>query len=455
MTYDARDRLSTTTYIYDGGTFSYTYDPLDNLRTTQRSPGRNLRHEYSATTGRLTRLYDPASPGTDVIGYGYDARGNATSRTSATGFVPSQSFVVDEGNRVRSTSGTTAMTFTYDGHGRRTRVTEGGSTAVHFYTQAGTFLLKEDPARIGKTQEYYFHLGGRTIARRYPTGPVYIHTDILGSPVAETTPAPATTYFLNTHWEPWGAPVGGPFYSGLRYAGHYTDTSTQLSYMQQRYYDPYAGRFLAVDPVAANAGSFNRYWYANNNPYRFIDPDGRATTCAGGQCTMTADTFDPAKSSGVTSVASPATRAAVEAGVPMMRAREHPETGGVVRKDAQGNEAVHRAAGGAENRDGIPTRGIVADSSVTAVVHGHVEKGYGKSDGMVDTPSANGGYGDTQSLSLTNPVPTATIFKDQVGWHEISNGQLQFSYKEGALSEKQSGQMQKNLDAQQDLFHKK
>jgi len=91
MTYDARDRLSTTTYIYDGGTFSYTYDPLDNLRTTQRSPGRNLRHEYSATTGRLTRLYDPASPGTDVIGYGYDARGNATSRTSATGFVPSQS----------------------------------------------------------------------------------------------------------------------------------------------------------------------------------------------------------------------------------------------------------------------------------------------------------------------------------------------------------------------------
>lgn len=23
-------------------------------------------------------------------------------------------------------------------------------------------------------------------------------------------------------------------------------------------------------------GNFNRYWYANNNPYKFIDPDGRA-----------------------------------------------------------------------------------------------------------------------------------------------------------------------------------
>jgi sortase (surface protein transpeptidase) len=55
----------------------------------------------------------------------------------------------------------------------------------------------------------------------------------------------------------------------------------------QRYYDPGVGRFLSVDPVGAssiNGGNFNRYWYADNNPYRFIDPDGREacgkdTTC--------------------------------------------------------------------------------------------------------------------------------------------------------------------------------
>lgn len=48
--------------------------------------------------------------------------------------------------------------------------------------------------------------------------------------------------------------------------------------MQQRYYDPVAGRFLSIDPVEtdSNSGtSFNRYAYANNNPYRFIDRDGR------------------------------------------------------------------------------------------------------------------------------------------------------------------------------------
>lgn len=35
---------------------------------------------------------------------------------------------------------------------------------------------------------------------------------------------------------------------------------------------------MSVDPVTAdgNTGSnFNRYWYANNNPYKFKDPDGR------------------------------------------------------------------------------------------------------------------------------------------------------------------------------------
>ena len=49
-------------------------------------------------------------------------------------------------------------------------------------------------------------------------------------------------------------------------------------YMQQRYYEPLAGRFLSVDPVVTDAKdgtSFNRYVYGNNNPYKFKDPDGQ------------------------------------------------------------------------------------------------------------------------------------------------------------------------------------
>ena len=54
--------------------------------------------------------------------------------------------------------------------------------------------------------------------------------------------------------------------------------ATSLIYMQLRYHDAGMGRFLSVDPVTANASTgsnFSRYWYANNSPYTFTDPDGR------------------------------------------------------------------------------------------------------------------------------------------------------------------------------------
>lgn len=48
--------------------------------------------------------------------------------------------------------------------------------------------------------------------------------------------------------------------------------------MGSRYYDPVIGCFMGIDPVdfqMDNLHSFNRYAYTNNNPYRFVDPDGR------------------------------------------------------------------------------------------------------------------------------------------------------------------------------------
>jgi hypothetical protein len=45
--------------------------------------------------------------------------------------------------------------------------------------------------------------------------------------------------------------------------------------MQARYYDPVIGRFYSNDPVGfKNVHNFNRYTYANNNPYKYTDPTG-------------------------------------------------------------------------------------------------------------------------------------------------------------------------------------
>jgi len=81
-----------------------------------------------------------------------------------------------------------------------------------------------------------------------------------------------------TRYEAYGNTAAGAVPTGLGFTGHVNDADTGLVYMQQRYYDPIAARFMSVDPIVTdpNTGKgFNVYEYANNNPYRYIDPDGR------------------------------------------------------------------------------------------------------------------------------------------------------------------------------------
>jgi RHS repeat-associated protein len=117
---------------------------------------------------------------------------------------------------------------------------------------------------------------GSGLAAHAQTTVEYIHTDALGTPIAVTDANKVV--IETTEYEPYGAQVAGPVKDGPGYTGHAQDVATGLTYMQQRYYDPQSGVFLSVDPVTATSdpiGQFHRYRYASNNPYRFIDPDGR------------------------------------------------------------------------------------------------------------------------------------------------------------------------------------
>lgn len=137
------------------------------------------------------------------------------------------------------------------------------------------------PCAAGVQSTAYVYLAGKAIAEvNSVSGTQYVHTDALGSPVAHTG---ASGSLLNTtRFEPYGAVAQGtkpgPATSLMGYTGHVQDPETDLVYMQQRYYDPMAGRFLSVDPVVTNRNTgrgFGRYHYAANNPYAYVDPDGR------------------------------------------------------------------------------------------------------------------------------------------------------------------------------------
>lgn len=104
----------------------------------------------------------------------------------------------------------------------------------------------------------------------------YMYTDPQGTPLAEAdTNGNITATF---DYRPYGAQALGTPPSGPGYTGHVNDPETDLVYMQARYYDPMAGRFLSVDPIppaAGNGFNFNSYAYAGNNPILNMDPDGR------------------------------------------------------------------------------------------------------------------------------------------------------------------------------------
>lgn len=108
----------------------------------------------------------------------------------------------------------------------------------------------------------------------------YYHLDAQGSPVAATNEQGQVIW--REYYTPYGERLNKDPAATANtrwYTGHPHDDDTGLTYMGARYYDPTLGRFMAIDPAPFtedNPHSFNRYAYANNNPYRYVDPDGRA-----------------------------------------------------------------------------------------------------------------------------------------------------------------------------------
>ena len=269
MGYDDLDRLASASAPNVWGSATYKYDTVDNLRSATVG-SRNSTFNLGANN----QLASVTTNG-GTTAYGFD-RGNLISKGA-------QSFGFDLGNRMSWSS--LGGSYAYDGLGRRFRINSSDtSTRLQLYSQAGQLLWASSSGgpRPASTAAYVY-LGGKQIAEvNSVTGAQFVHTDALGSPVAHTNAA--GTVINRSRFEPYGYVAAGTKPSAntsvIGFTGHVQDAETDLVYMQQRYYDPIAGRFLSVDPVVTNADtgkSFGRYHYGNNNPYKFVDPDGRDT----------------------------------------------------------------------------------------------------------------------------------------------------------------------------------
>jgi len=100
----------------------------------------------------------------------------------------------------------------------------------------------------------------------------YYHFDGLGSVVAlsDGNGNIVERYSYDVFGEPNRiSGINNPYmFTGRRY-----DTETGLYYYRARYYKPYIGRFLQIDPIRYRAG-LNLYTYVKNNPINMTDPSG-------------------------------------------------------------------------------------------------------------------------------------------------------------------------------------
>lgn len=117
----------------------------------------------------------------------------------------------------------------------------------------------------------------------------FYHTDPVGTPLAMTNASGVVVW--QTDYRPFGEEqsVTGTAANNKKFVGKEKDAETGLSYFGARYEDAKTGRFIAVDPVGVvnegtsktnekmllNPQRLNAYAYAANNPYKFVDPDGR------------------------------------------------------------------------------------------------------------------------------------------------------------------------------------
>ncbi len=169
--------------------------------------------------------------------------------------------------------------YAYDGLGRRFKaVVEGDTRGSGSGLSSDTAYIYLASKQIAEQTTVVQQSGGKQYGfETITTQAQYVHTDALGSPVAHTDEA-GEIKGDRTRFEPYGYVAQGTKpgvnTSLVGFTGHVQDAETDLVYMQQRYYDPIAGRFLSVDPVVTDAASgdgFNRYAYGHDNPYKYVE----------------------------------------------------------------------------------------------------------------------------------------------------------------------------------------
>ena len=274
---------------------TFTYDGVNRLESAMETGGYSQSYGYDRWSNRWVSSSsglsyadskEPTSSGqfdqstNRLTGATYDLSGNQLSYNGFT-----YEYDADGRNTVvKYSNGTTYMTNSYDGEGRRVKKAQGGVTTYYVYDAFGR------------------------LAAEYATdtpdnGTSYIFTDMLGSARAITSNAGAMQECYD--YLPFGrmlsssdngrssagcypalsAVSGNSISSRMsqKFTGQPHDNGTGLDYFGARFYSASLGRFTSPDPSPLGISlrdpqSWNRYSYVANRVFSFVDKNGKWPT---------------------------------------------------------------------------------------------------------------------------------------------------------------------------------
>ncbi|MBP9723129.1 MAG: hypothetical protein KBD64_08305 [Gammaproteobacteria bacterium] len=276
------------------GQIDYLYDENDNLLSLKSSltslnqnpkintlsPVNNSNLIFSYNNMQVVSIANASSP--NKVAYSYDTLGNVLADNWS-----KYNYGVD-GN-LYSMSGKHYGNYEYDYNQQRvyqeTKTIYGKEDIVTFYNKAGLALYDYNITKHKSNK--YLYLNGQRIGKiaadikdniNQNSITSYYYNDAQGSPLAEIDEQGKTLW--REAYLPFGAKLLDEIDISVNkfgFVGKEFDESG-LSYFGARYYNPVSGRFMAPDPADVKPevpGTFNRYAYGYNNPYKYVDPDGR------------------------------------------------------------------------------------------------------------------------------------------------------------------------------------
>ncbi len=272
---------------------SYEYDALNRLLSAREGSNWSQTYAYDRYGNRAVTAGSSYETGSAMIPVAltefntasnrftspsvYDSAGNLTNDKVA------RTMAYDAENRqTQFNAGLGISSYAYDGDGRRVRKVYNGETTVFVYDALGRLAAEYKNSAVSGA-------GGTTYIAQDHLGSNRVTTDSTGNIKSRHDYFPFGGEIISTigsRSSITGYSVTDPL--RFRYTSKERDTESGLDYFLARYHSAAQGRFTSVDPAFLFKADldmpqkWNRYVYVLNNPFFYVDPDGRRTIIYGG-----------------------------------------------------------------------------------------------------------------------------------------------------------------------------